>query len=402
MSSRVLLLSFYYPPDLCAGSFRAAALVQALQSEAGAALEIEVITAQPSRYQSYAPEAPKLESTGGLVVRRVLLPAVRRGFLGQVWQFMYFAFGAWRLARRERYDLVVATSSRLMTAVLGAFIASTRGARLYLDLRDIFVETLEEVFPSKLFRPLIWLFSLLERFSIWRAHRVNLVSPGFLPYFEPRYPDREFSLYPNGVDSVFSQPALAPESSGGEVLRVVYAGNIGDGQGLHCLIPELAARLVGRVHFQIVGDGGRRDELSTRLAELDVSNVELIEPVQRKVLREIYREADVLLLHLNDFRAFRRVLPSKLFEYAASGKPILAGVAGYAAEFIAKEVPNAEVFPPCDVEGAVAALQRLSLEITPREDFSRRFSRKKIMQELARDLLAVLPVQLPPVAAKRR
>ena len=63
----------------------------------------------------------------------------------------------------------------------------------------------------------------------------------------------------------------------------------------------------------------------------------------------------MLFLHLGAHAAFEKVLPSKLFEYAALGKPVLAGVAGFAARFVREEISNAAVFPPCDVAGAVRA-----------------------------------------------
>ena len=72
----------------------------------------------------------------------------------------------------------------------------------------------------------------------------------------------------------------------------------------------------------------------------------LLQPVKRDELIEIYQSADVLFLHLNDFDAFKKVLPSKIFEYAATGKPIWAGVAGYAAEFITSKIENSAVFFP--------------------------------------------------------
>src|SRR5690606_27667563 len=100
-----------------------------------------------------------------------------------------------------------------------------------------------------------------------------------------------------------------------------------------------------------------------------------------------YQEADVLFLHLNDYDAFRKVLPSKIFEYAALGKPIWAGVAGYSADFIRQFVPNATVFSPCNVEEAVSAFSSLSLVTKPRHEFVERFARVKIMQELASDII---------------
>ena len=94
----------------------------------------------------------------------------------------------------------------------------------------------------------------------------------------------------------------------------------------------------------------------------------------------------MLFLHLNDYDAFKKVLPSKVFEYAAMGKPIWAGVSGYPAEFIKEEIENAAVFEPCDVDDAVAAFQCLELKNMVRLDFIRKFSRVNIMQAMATDI----------------
>jgi glycosyltransferase involved in cell wall biosynthesis len=104
---------------------------------------------------------------------------------------------------------------------------------------------------------------------------------------------------------------------------------------------------------------------------------------------EEYRTADVLFLHLNDYPAFEKVLPSKIFEYAALGKPILAGVGGYAAKFLAAEVSNAAVFAPCDAVGAVDALSTIEVKDLPRQEFIARFRRETLMGKLAREVLEV-------------
>src|SRR5690606_37143794 len=50
---KLLLLTFYYPPDLSAGSFRAAALAEALLRAGGRDVEVDVLTTRPHRYASY-------------------------------------------------------------------------------------------------------------------------------------------------------------------------------------------------------------------------------------------------------------------------------------------------------------------------------------------------------------
>src|SRR5690606_33202754 len=119
---------------------------------------------------------------------------------------------------------------------------------------------------------------------------------------------------------------------------------IGEGQGLHIIVPQAAHRLGDSYKFVIIGDGGAKGKLKAELDRLQVSNVELRAPVKRAELLEIYREADVLFLHLNDYDAFKKVLPSKIFELGAYDKPIIAGVAGFANEFIKKNIPNRILF----------------------------------------------------------
>jgi glycosyltransferase involved in cell wall biosynthesis len=109
----------------------------------------------------------------------------------------------------------------------------------------------------------------------------------------------------------------------------------------------------------------------------------------RAALLDAYRSADILFLHLNDYDAFTKVLPSKIFEYAALGKPIWAGVAGYAARFVQAEIDNAAVFPPCDVKQALLALDRLQIRTTPRAPFIEKYARQRIMAAMAREILAV-------------
>lgn len=392
MPKRILLLTFFYPPDLSAGAFRAQALVEALLEEANGEVQIDVLTTQPNRYHTHAVTVGDLEQEHDVHVRRVYLPEHKGSLLGQVAAFTRYAREATRLAKQNDYDLVFATSSRLMTAVLGSWIAGRQKARLYLDIRDIFVETLQELFPARYAKFLSALFGTLERWSLNSADKVNLVSAGFIDYFKPRYPTRNFSVFSNGIDDAFLNFSSAVHTPycKSKPIEVLYAGNIGDGQGLHLIIPELAAQLKGRANFRIIGAGGRSDALRQALAKANIENVELIDPVDRHLLLEFYSCADVLFLHLNDFRAFHRVLPSKLFEYAATGKPIWAGVAGYAAEFVNAGIENAIVFPPCNAQAAVTALETLAITRNHRSEFIEIYQRSRIMKKMARDILSLI------------
>jgi len=393
---KVLVLSFYYRPDLSACAFRATPLVDHLHRMMPPGSQIDVITTLPNRYHSFIADAPHSEELPGVSIFRIALPLHKSGMIDQSRAFYAFSRGAIRKVGTEKYDIVFATSSRLMTAVLAAYIARRSGAKLYLDIRDIFVDTMKDVASG-----LSWLISpvsaRLEQWAIGRAAKVNLVSPGFAEYFSKRYPNKRFSFITNGIDEEFVAGSSGLDSHGarspGDPRVVLYAGNLGEGQGLHEIVPQLAKRLGPKVHFKIIGDGGRKEALREALSKHGLVNAELLPPMGRKELVEAYKAADVLFLHLNDYPAFRKVLPSKVFEYGAMGKPVWAGVSGFAATFVRTELSNAAVFHPCDVESAVKSFDELRFENTPRSDFVRKYSRASVTRELARDILSIADAQ---------
>jgi glycosyltransferase involved in cell wall biosynthesis len=392
---KILLLSFYYPPDLSAGSFRATALVKAIiQSRDDVEIEIEVITTQPNRYASFTSEARTMERTDRLIIHRIPLPPRRGGLREQVQAFGSYVRGVYGIVRKQKYDLVIATSSRLMTATLGAVVAKTKRAPLYLDIRDIFVDTVDGVFPKWFANLTVRPLAVVERMTIKSASVVNLVSAGFLDYFRSRYPDQRYTCHTNGIDDEFLQPL--PQRPRDDKSRAValYAGNIGDGQGLHRILPKLAKKLEDRLTFRLFGDGGRIKLLRNELQNANVRNVELFPPIQRQQLLNEYARADILFLHLNDIEAFRKVLPSKLFEYGATGKPIWAGLSGHAAEFAKNELEGSAIFEPCNIDSALAALEQLSFQVTTRTNFLEKYDRRRIMKQMAAEALSIVDRKL--------
>ncbi|NVN97231.1 glycosyltransferase family 4 protein [Candidatus Nomurabacteria bacterium] len=387
----ILILSFYFSPDLSAGSFRASALVDELKRMKPNDARIHVFTTFPNRYNSFFTEAQRLEDSPGLSIVRIDLPPHHSGMFDQARAFISFAREVRIRTRGQKYDLVFATSSRLMTAVLGALVARNVGAPLYLDIRDIFVDTINDVLPKYLNFFIKPLFSSLEYWAVNSAEKVNLVSSGFSEYFKTRYPLKSFSYFTNGIDDDFlSMPIRESRPREDAIIDVLYAGNLGEGQGLHAIIPALARRMRGRIRFNIIGDGGRKEALCVALAKAGVDNVKLLPPMSRAQLVMAYKAADVLFLHLNDYEAFKKVLPSKLFEYGAMGKPIWAGVAGYAAEFVRGELANAVVFRPCDAVDAERVFSQLRIHEEYRDGFINKFARKNIVHKFASDILSTI------------
>lgn len=387
---KILILSFYFPPDLSAGSFRAESLVKALRSAGDSSLHIDVLTTMPNRYNSMQNAALEVENELNLSIHRIKIPPHKSGMLDQSKSFFTFAQSVLKKTKGREWDIIVATSSRLMTASLGAYLATRINAPLYLDIRDLFTDTMSDILKNSPMRILLPGIRFLEKRTFFKAARINLVSAGFLPHARAVAPQHKYRIFTNGIDDEFLKLNFSKQTTTSLPL-IVYAGNIGEGQGLHLVLPKAAKALEGKVQFRLIGDGGRRTQLEGALKAAKVTNVEILNPVPRNKLFNHYKEADILFLHLNDYTAFHKVLPSKIFEYAATGKPLLAGVAGYAAKFLNKEVEGVQVFTPCDAIEMTKSIDKLlfNKQDFKREKFCNDFARTNIMQKMALDILSI-------------
>lgn len=386
---RIVYLSFYFSPDLCAGSFRNSPLALELAKQAKDVL-IDVYTTLPNRYSTFDADAPEFEKFNNLRIHRISLPPHKSGMLDQVFSFLKYYKEVSRLNKGKKADLVFASSSRLFTAFLGYRIARKTKIPLYLDIRDIFVDTMNDVFKSQILKTVVLpLLKFIESITFNYAKHINLISGGFKEYFQ-KYKKSKFSFYSNGIDNEFLiENNIALNNNSGNAKKViVYAGNIGEGQGLHKIVPQTAKLLGNRFEFLIIGDGGSKSLLQKQIEEAGINNVILKNPINRKELQNVYNSADYLFLHLNDYPAFRKVLPSKIFELATFKKPILAGVSGFSAQFIIDEINNSFVFNPCDSNALANHLlnpeENLNID---RSDFIQKFKRSIINEKIATSIL---------------
>ncbi len=382
---RILFLTFYFEPDLSAGSFRNTPLAFELASQVGPDSFVEVQTTLPNRYQELRQKAIEHELKGNLLIQRYTLPSHQSGIIDQAAAYRHFVSSVLKHTKGKQYDVVYASSSRLMTATFGAFLARRFKAKLVLDIRDLFVDTAKDVFPQSLYLVLLPLLRVMERYTFGKASHINVVSGGFTEYMRPFLKKCSFSVLTNGVDPEFEIGVTKPRR--GAVKRLLYAGNIGAGQGLEKIIPGLAKALGDEWEILIIGAGGGTQALSSALSQDEVTNVIIKPPMKREELIDEYRQATCLFVHLNDYRAFEKVLPSKIFEYAATGKPILAGLKGFSASFTAEEIINAAVFTPCSVEDAIRALKSLQVHEIDRGSFIDKHNRSSITSELARHIV---------------
>lgn len=344
---KVLVLTQNYVPDLAASSFRMKALVDEL-TERGH--QVTVLSGVPNRYASMNFTEADLKVDGQERMIWISRPKQKGKIvwrsIGDAWFLLKSAFKARPVASEA--DVLVATTPHIWVGFLGALLSWFTGTPLVLDVRDLWPDVMTEmgILPEK--SPLFRVLKGIERFMYRSATRIVVNSPAFSEYIRKssgQWP----ACITNGIDDAFFQQLLAlqKQGKGTTPYRVTYAGNLGMAQDLGFFL-DVAKNLEGKFEFQLIGDGSDRVHFERLMEEKKIRNVEVLPPVQRKELLDYYARTDAFFVQLKPIPMFEKTIPSKVFEYVATGKPVVYGLRGIAGEIMQKLQGTRWRFEPGD------------------------------------------------------
>jgi glycosyltransferase involved in cell wall biosynthesis len=205
----------------------------------------------------------------------------------------------------------------------------------------------------------------MERYGLRRADAVIATSPRSAAALEiltrqagNAAPVRHIF---NGFDpDDFGPGAPAPRLSD-TVWRLVYTGtlyNLMSPEPLIAAVEALAAERPDLVRrLELVFAGRHAPEQAARLARAGrLCRLRTLEYITHPEAIAMMRSADALCLFVNDVPGADRVIPAKLFEYLASGRPILAVAPPGDVWQVLRSYPAAFACAPHDTAGVRAWL----------------------------------------------
>ncbi len=310
-----------------------------------------------------------------------------------------------RIIAAEKPDAILATGPPFTAMWIGRRLAARHGLPLVLDFRDPW--TRANFYPSRPGFAKGW-DERLEASCLRAARRIVSVNEEIIEDFRDRIPDVErerYAIIPNGYDPADLEGASrlreSPTGESGRRARpsgrrsIRHIGSIftnripwtfldvleawsrdrNRGHELEFLLagrvaPELNARVEGSLLSNVVTDAGY------------VSHDESL---------RLMMDAGLLLLLTGEGATSKGMLTGKIFEYMASGPPILALTNEGEASQLLRETGTGFSVPPRDAEGITAALDRWwdsghpGPESTPprRPELIERYSRPSQARDLA-------------------
>lgn len=293
--------------------------------------------------------------------------------------FIFFLIYSYVISLFIKFDVIYTSSSKLGSSFLGALICK-KNSKYILDIRDLLVDTFKSITKNK-YNMINFILKLLENYSYKKASKINIVSEGFKKYLY-NYSNK-LLFYPNGVDEFFLKNIINNKKK--TLNNITYVGNVGLGQDIHYFLPNLAKANPLKT-FKVYGKGKYHNELIEYKKKLKINNLFIFNSIDRKNLNKVYANSGILIINLANFDCFQKSLPSKIFEYAASNKPIIAGVDGYAKKFFSK-IDGVFFYKKNNIEHCSKVLNAITKFKYNRREFLKQYNRKKINLEYIKAIL---------------
>lgn len=369
---RILMVTQIYLPEMGALANRLYPIVREL---VGQGHEVHVATCMPNYpagvvFPGYEGKRTMTESLDGAHIHRTACYTAPRNQsrLAQLRSYLSFLPAAFRSGLRAgKVDVVFVTSPPLFPLIAAALLAKLRGAKLILDLRDLWPDEIiacgagsETSLPVRMMRA-------LERWGYRNADLITCTTQSFIDTIQQRGADSErVMLLPNGADLELFKP-LPPDN---EVARaaykdldgkfvVLYSGLLGIKHGLETLLG--AASLLREdpdIRFCFLGSGARGDALREEAERRHLDNVLFLSERPVAEVPAVLARADVCVSALLPEPYLEKIISVKLFEYMACEKPVIASQAGEGARCV-EESGAGLVTPPGDPQALADAIRTL-------------------------------------------
>lgn len=331
---------------------------------------------------AYADGKARVEERGGVRVCRAphyVPSAAGLGARARIRLETSFTLSAVRfwlpwLFSREKPDVVIAVMPPMQVGVWPLLYGWLRRVPWVLHVQDLQVDAALRLGMLK-GRGIGRLLYAVEAFLLRHATRASTITEAMRRRLvEKGVAEQDVWLFPNWSDiraihpSVRDNPFRRSLGLPPDAIVVLYAGNMGNKQGLEVVLDAAAACAdMPRLQFVLVGDGAARPELERRAAALALRNLRFlpIQPVER--LNDMLAAGDIHLV-VQKRSAADLVMPSKLTNILAAGRACVATAEqGTALADVVSGFDTGLVTPPEDVPALVGAIRKLAEDDALRE-----------------------------------
>jgi len=350
----VVIIGQYFPPDLGGAATRAYNAAKGLLLNK---CEVTVVTAFPHYPHGKIPKEYKwkplkVEWVGEIkVLRTFILPLESKGLARRIILFGSFVISSlFALALVEKTDVIWAANPDIISMMPAMIYSKVKRSPVVSNVDDPLLEDLYNLKLMKKGSLMSKVAELVARICYKKAEAVTPISPGYVETIKKYGIEKsKIHVIRGGVDVAIFKPST-PQHNTRTKFTVLYSGAFSIAYDFVQVLK--AAKIVEEkyqeVEFILQGKGELTNHIRSKVRELNLKNVKVIDKVfRREEVAELLNQADTLILPLRDFGKPYIGMSSKLYEYQAVRKPIICCADGEPADYV-KETNSGIVVKPGD------------------------------------------------------
>jgi glycosyltransferase involved in cell wall biosynthesis len=278
---------------------------------------------------------------------------------------------AWRLARAPKPDVVLVGFPGILDMLVAAPIARLRGIPLvwdmFMSLYDTVVEDRQLLSRHSLAAKLL---RALERFALGRADLVFLDTQAHARRIETLFGLATGSAGAVWVgaetehfqaDTIRDTAVHAPIDSRGQApLRVLFYGQFIPLHGIETIVQAAQLTRGEYIEWQLIGKGQESDRIKTLLAEQPLPKLHWEPWVDYPQLHQYIAGADVCLGIFGASEKAASVIPNKVFQIVAMGKPLITRDSPAIREMLEDAPPCVSLVPAANPAALAAAVRNIA------------------------------------------
>lgn len=382
----ILIITSYFPPETGAASNRIFHLANGLQNHN---FKVNVITPLPNYpkgkvFDEYKGKFRLTSTENNIIIHRLWIYASnsKNKFLRLIAMLSYSLSLVWFFIWNRIPKKVIVQSPPLLVAFTCMLFLKSKKRKLILNVSDLWpIAGLElGAFKKNLSYRLL---EKIERYNYKKADLILGQSEEILSHVKTLYPNKSIFLYRNYPD--FEHPKIELNNPFNKKVKLVYAGLLGIAQGVFKLCQELD---YSKIEFHIYGAGAEQKKIESFVLENTTLPIFYHGEVSRETLHQKIINYDLAIIPLRN-RIYGSV-PSKIFEYARLGLPMIY-FGGGEGEHLIKKNDLGWVAKPSnynDLNIVISSLNKPGLDYKKRiqETAVRAFDFDKQLEKLSEEI----------------
>lgn len=333
----VLIVSFYYNPELGAAPSRITNLALGLKSKS---VEVDILTCLPNYpkgriFEGYRNRFSYKEVIDDIRIFRFWTYAsVSRSAVSRILSMTSFAMTLWRFAfRREqikKYDAVIIQSPPILVAWSALLLfKKIYSKKIILNISDLWPLSAVELGAINEGSTFHKVLSRMEQFLYSNADGVMGQSEEILDHIKSFYPLKNYFLYRNLQHAV---PVDVSQKVKEDKFRIVYAGLLGVAQDILTLIKSIDFKKID-VELHLYGGGNQASEIEKYITSNDAAIYYHGYLEKNEMVKTLVRyNASIVPLAVR----IKGAVPSKIFDLLPVGVPVLFCGGGEGASIVTK------------------------------------------------------------------